>query len=415
MPWKATDELKERTKFVLEWERRWSEAEGGRVNMAELCRIFAISRQTGHALVKRYREGGNELAAIAPRSKRPKSSPTAISPELEDLIVAARKMYPRWGPRKLHKVLVERNPNKLVPSASVMAKILKRRGLTATRKRRRRAHVASVASPFAGCTAPNDVWCIDFKGWFLTEDGVKCYPLTLIDAFSRMFLRCEALTEPDGTQVQRILDSAFVEYGLPKVLRSDGGPPFASTGPARLTELSVWLLRLGLETEIIAPGKPQQNGRLERLHRTLKAETASPPEEDCAAQQRCFDVWRGQYNHIRPHEALGMRCPGDVYLRSRISYPRPLLKPLSFEPFSHIARLDRNGVIKWQRRNVLISSALKYEHVEIEPDVSDEARWIVSWGAILLGYLDEEHPDRGLVVPRRKRGAPRELSRMSFR
>ena len=295
-----------------------------------------------------------------------------------------------------------------------MAKILKRRGLTATRKRRRRAAAAAaVTAPFSGCTAPNDVWCIDFKGWFATDDGVRCYPLTLIDAFSRMLLRCEALTEPDGKQVQRILDSAFLEYGLPKVIRSDGGPPFASTGPARLTELSVWLLQLGIEVEIIAPGKPQQNGRLERLHRTLKAETASPPEEDCAAQQRRFDLWRGQYNHIRPHEALSMRRPADVFVRSRTAYPRPLLKPEFVEPFSHVARLDRNGFIKWNRRNVLISSALKYESVEIDSDHEVDGRWNVQWGAIYLGYLDDARPDRGLVVPRRRRGQ-REVSRMSF-
>ncbi|MEJ7600348.1 MAG: integrase core domain-containing protein [Kofleriaceae bacterium] len=311
-------------------------------------------------------------------------------------------------------MLVERNPGKAVPSASVMAKVLKRRGLTATRKRRRRlSAAAAVTAPFTCCNAPNDVWCIDFKGWFATDDGVRCYPLTLIDAFSRMLLRCEALTEPDGKQVQRILDSAFLEYGLPKVIRSDGEPPFASTGPARLTELSVWLLQLGITTEIIAPGKPQQNGRLERLHRTLKAETAGPPDADCASQQRCFDVWRGQYNHLRPHEALNMRRPADVYVRSRSAYPRPLLKPdyFDFGPFSHIARLDKNGFIKWHRRKVLISSALKHESVEIEPDEVD-GRWNVRWGSIHLGQLDENRTERGLVVPRRRRG-DREVSRMS--
>ena len=202
-----------------------------------------------------------------------------------------------------------------------MSKILKRRGLTTPRRRRRRAPSVTVTAPFRGCDAPNDVWCIDFKGWFRTGDGIRCYPLTLIDAYSRYLLRCEALCEPDGKQVRRILDSAFLEFGLPCAIRSDGGPPFALTGPARLTELSVWLLQLGIRIEIIAPGKPQQNGRLERFHRTLQAETAEPPEKNATAQQRRFDPWRREYNHERPHEALEMKAPATVYGRFQAQLP----------------------------------------------------------------------------------------------
>jgi transposase InsO family protein len=413
MPWKATDELKERTKFVLEWERRWNEAEGGPVNMAELCRMFGISRPTGYFWVDRYRESSHKLEAIVERSRRPKTSPNALSPEIEDLIVAARKLYPRWGPRKLHVLLVERNPGKQVPSASVIAKVLKRRGMTAPRKRRRVKSSIAITAPFGGCDAPNDVWCIDFKGHFPTGDGRRCYPLTLIDGFSRFLLRCEALTEPDGEHVRKILDSAFLEFGLPKAIRADGGPPFASSGPARLTQLSVWLLRLGIEIEIIAPGKPQQNGRLERLHRTLKEETTSPPAADQAAQQRVFDPWRGQYNHVRPHEALGMRRPADVYVRSNRTYPRPLVENF-FEPCSHVVRVDKNGFIKWKRRNVFVSSALKYEYIEIDHSHDHDGLWDVQWGVIPLGHLDDHRPERGLVVPRRRRGS-KEVSRMSFR
>jgi putative transposase len=335
MPWKATDQLKERTKFVLEWERRWNEAEGGPVNMAELCRLFGISRQTGYTWVERYRAANHDLTAVAERSRRPNTSPHALPPDVEDLIVAARKQKPKWGPRKLHARLVEAYPGEYIPSASVMAKVLKRRGLTTPRQRRRRAPAVGVVAPFSGCEESNAVWCIDFKGWFVTGDGLRCYPLTLIDAFSRFLLRCEALVDPDGREVRRILESAFEEFGLPAAIRSDGGPPFASTGPARLTELSVWLLRLGIRIEIIAPGKPQQNGRLERFHRTLKDETTDPPAADCAAQQRVFDLWRGEYNHERPHEALGQRRPGRIYMPSKYSYPRPLIKrDFDFSPKS---------------------------------------------------------------------------------
>jgi putative transposase len=411
MPWKATDVMKERTKFVLEWERRWNEAEGGLVNMAELCRMFGVSRQTGYTWVERYREGNRDLAAVAERSRRPNTSPNALSAEMEDLIVAARKYYPRWGPRKLHARLVERNPGTYVPSPSAIAKVLKRRGMTKPRRRRRRGAALGVTAPFSGCSKPNDVWCIDFKGWFLTADGIRCYPLTLINAFSRFLLRCEALVDPDGKHVKRILDSAFLEYGLPSAIRSDGGPPFASTGPARLTELSVWLLRLGIRIEIIAPGEPQQNGRLERLHRTLKEETASPPAADCVAQQRVFDVWRGEYNHERPHEALRMRRPATVYAASSTTYPRRHVERL-YDSFAHVARVDRNGFIKWNRRNVMIS-ALKHEDIELLANPDVDGRWDVRWGAILLGWLDSHHPERGLIYARRSRGVS-EVSAMSF-
>jgi putative transposase len=405
MSWKATDVMKERTKFVLEWERRWNAAEGGAVQMAELCRMFGVSRQTGYKWVRRYREANRELAAIVEHSRRPKTSPSALPLELQDLIVDARKQLPTWGPRKLRDRLVKTNPGKPVPSASVIAKVLKQRGLTVPRKRRRRAAAVGVSAPFAGCVAPNDVWCIDFKGWFVTGDGRRCYPLTLLDAFSRYLVRCEALLDPDTDHVQRILDSAFAELGLPKAIRSDGGPPFASTGPALLTELSVWLLKLGIRVEIIAPGRPQQNGRLERFHRTLGEETSSPPERDWRAQQRRFDPWRHMYNFERPHEALGQRRPASIYAPSRRAYPRPLLDA-PVDPFGHVARIDKRGFIKWRRRNLFVSSALAHEFVQVGPDLDadTDGRWEIRWGPILLGRLDDHRPDRGLVVPRRPRG-----------
>lgn len=410
MPWKATEAMKERTKLVLEWERRWNEAEGGPVNMAELCRIFGVSRQTGYKWVERYKQAQHSLLAVVEQSRRPKTSPNALPLHLEDLVVEARKRWPRWGPRKLHRRLVEANPGKQVPSASVIAKVLKRRGMTVPRKRRRGRPAIGVIAPFSGCDAANTVWCIDFKGWFVTGDGVRCYPLTLIDAYSRYLLRCEALLDPDGKEVRRILDSAFQEYGLPAAIRSDGGPPFASTGPARLTELSVWLLQLGIRIEIIAPGKPQQNGRLERFHRTLKAETASPPASDWRAQQRCFDPWRYEYNFERPHDSLQLRRPATVYLRSSRHYPRPLVK-IAADPFSEMARIDKNGFIKWHQKKVFVSSALKHEYVEL--DANDNGTWNVRWGAIPLGRLDEHRPDRGLIVPRRPRGVSK-VSAMSL-
>lgn len=238
MPWNETDVDKERVKFVLEWERRWHEGEG-RVNMAELCRIFGISRETGYRWVSRFVEAGHRIEAVQELSRRPKNSPNAISDEIQNLVVAARKLYPKWGPRKLEAWLRGRFPEAAIPRASTIGELLKRRGLTTPRKRTRK-RTPPATEPFAEATAPNTTWCIDFKGKFRLRDGKWCHVLTLVDAFSRYLLRAEALLEPDGKHVQHVLDSAFHEFGLPRAMRSDNGPPFASTGAGGLTQLSVW-------------------------------------------------------------------------------------------------------------------------------------------------------------------------------
>ena len=400
MPWKKTDDMSERCKLVLEWERRWEAAEGGRVDVAELCRMFGVSRQTGHLWIRRYRLAGHDLGAMRDRSRRPLHLPHAVSPATEDLVVAARKAYPRWGPRTLRRWLADHYPAQPLPSASCMANILKRRGLTVPkRKRRARGQLIEVAPPFPDCTTSNSAWCIDFKGWFRTLDGVKCYPLTLLDAFSRFLLRCEALVEPNGIEVKRILDSAFTEYGLPRRMRSDGGPPFASTGPACLSSLMVWLLKLGLTIEIIAPAKPQQNGRLERFHRTLKRDVA--PASSVRDQQRRFDSYRAEYNFERPHHSLSLNTPGSVYLRSRSRYPRKLLGELGGVP-GHVELVDPLGFIRWHRKRIFVSHALALEYVVLLP--SESSRWNLSFGPIHLGWFDASNSAERIVPTRRPRG-----------
>ena len=262
MPWKATDAMKERANFVLEWEQRWDEAKGGPVEMAELCRKYGVSRPTGYGWVKRFRDASHDVRAVEEKSRRPQSNPHAISAEMEDWIVQARKAMPRRGPRKLRAILVERNPGIDWPSTSSIGNILKRRGLCRVRKVRQRA--PPMTQPFAATMAPNDTWCIDFKGKFRMQDGNWCHVLTLLDADTRYLLRAEPMLDPNGANVEKVLDSAFQEFGLPKAMRSDNGPPFASTGAGRLSRLSVWWLKLGIQLERIEPGKPQQNGRLER-------------------------------------------------------------------------------------------------------------------------------------------------------
>jgi transposase InsO family protein len=409
MPWKETDAMKERVELVLEWERRWKKQEG-QVNVAELCRMHGVSRECGHKWIRRYVEAGFDLRAVEERSRRPHASPTALVEAVHDMLVAARKAHPRWGPRKLRAWLVETEPGVVLPSASAIGEVLRRRGLTTPRRRRHR-HVPPATQPFAACDRPNAVWCVDFKGWFRTGDGEKCYPLTITDAFSRYVLRCEALADPDGDEAQRVFDSAFLEFGLPDAIRSDNGPPFASTGPGGLTRLSVWWLRLGIRVERIEPGRPEQNGRHERMHLTLKLETVV--QDSLAAQQRAFDYWRREFNQERPHEALGQKPPATVYYRSNRSYPRKLERPES-GPWAELCNVDKEGFIRWRRTKVFISSALKHELVELAVDAEMEV-CEVKYGPILLGKLDPARLHRGLILPRRRRRGAKHLPSLSLR
>lgn len=402
MPWKTSSVVTERTKFVLEYERRWK-AGFGQVNVAELCRMFGVSRQTGYVWIRRFREAGDDVRAVVDRSRRPLSSPTAVSAEMQDFIVAMRKQKPKWGPRMLRAWLMDRHPSRTFPSASTFAAILKRNGLSARKTRRRRPRAPVLpASPLGPATTPNSVWCIDFKGDFKMGDGEKCYPLTLVDAYSRFCLRCEATLEPTFEFTWSVLDSAFREFGLPATIRSDNGAPFAGNAPAGLSKLSARLLRLGLRLERISRGKPQENGRQERFHRTLKAAAADPPEENVSMQQRAFNRFRTEYNEERPHSSLGMKPPATRYVPSLRKYPRPLLRR-SGGAGAQLCEVDRVGRIRWNARRWFVSNALVGEHVEVMP--AGETKWSVHFGSICLGHFDTERLSLGFVPVRRPRCA----------
>jgi putative transposase len=399
MPWRKISVVNERIRFCLEWQKRWEAAEGKRVDVAELCRVFGISRQRGYVWLRRFRESGYDVRALEDHSRRPHTSPTAMPDEMQDTVVWARKRHPRWGPRKLRAWLVRTYPAREFPSASAMANVLKRRGMIEPRrKRRRRAPGAS--EPFAPATTPNAVWCIDFKGKFKTADGQWCTPFTVTDAFSRFCIRCELVEDPTGWEVEQILDSAFRDYGLPTAIRSDNGPPFVAPGPAGLSQLAVWLLRLGIRLERITPGKPQENGRHERFHRTLADAVASPARATPRAQQRALDGFRREYNEERPHEALDQKTPGEVYVASNRIYPRGLIATTS-TAFGHLERVDNRGKILWRRRRILISTALCGVHVEFLP--AHGTKWAVHLGPILIGHIDDAHAQRGLAATPRPR------------
>lgn len=375
--------MKERTKFVLEWERLFEKSRG-MVNLSELCRAYGISRPTGYTWLNRYRNAGHDVRVLENRSRRPLSNPNAMTLEIEATLVAARKLHPRWGPRKLRAWLQDRFPDHAFPSPSSIGEALKRHGLVESRRRRRRRAPVAVA-PFSEPTTPNGVWCIDFKGHFRTDDNAVCYPLTISDAFSRFLIRCEIVEDPDGDAVRSVLDSAFREFGLPSAIRSDNGSPFASSGAGGLTSLSIWLLKLGIRLERIAPGKPQQNGKHERMHLTLKLETATPPKPNLFLQQKAFDLFRREYNEERPHEALELKPPATRYTPSSRSYPRKLLRP---ESLGEGYRVEKGGVVRWRSERIFISNALFGEVVHLFP--CDDGSYEVSYGAIVLGSFTAE-------------------------
>lgn len=410
MPWKEASVMSERVKFCLEWQRRWDAAEGGRVDVAELCRVHGVSRQTGYLWLRRFRDAGHDVRALEERSRRPKHSPNAVSEAMQDLVVDTRKSFPKWGPRKLSAYLRRRYPGYAVPGPSAMATILKRRGMTAP-KRRRRAKTPPSSQPFGQATGPNAVWCMDFKGKFRTGDGQWCLPLTIVDAFSRYCIRCEVVETGDTRRVQHVLDSAFREFGLPAAIRTDNGPPFAAPGPLGLTELAVWFLRLGIRIERIQPGKPQQNGRQERFHLTLATETASPPASSPRAQQRRHDVFRRRYNEERPHDAIGLDVPASLYVPSSRRYPRGLV-PMNYDPFVQTMRVERQGHVRWRGRRLFISSALVGQYVGFAPDGG--TRWVVLFGELPLGHFDDAALHKGLrPFARPRRAHAMELSGMS--
>jgi transposase InsO family protein len=375
MPWKETCCVDERMGFIGEWLRQEE-------SVSELCERFGISRKTGHKWLARYRLGG--AAALVERSHAPRGRvPWAISEPMSEAIVALRGRHRHWGPRKLRAVLMEHGGGQQWPAASTIGDLLRRLGLSEPRKRRRRCTPSS--GPLGAPLGPNDLWPIDFKGHFRTGDGARCDPLTITDGFSRYLLCCEALARPTGAAVRVAMERVFREYGLPRAIRSDNGAPFAGSGVLGLSALAVWWLKLGIVPERIAPGKPQQNGRHERMHRTLKAETATPPGASLAAQRQRFGAFRSEYNEQRPHEALGQQPPARCYVASPRRYPARLEDPLYPAPWL-ARRVRSNGEIRCAGELVFISQALAGEVMAIAE--ADDGFYRARFAGLELGLID---------------------------
>jgi len=317
MPWQKTVVVAEEDQKL----RLISQVLHKEMPMAAACAAAGISRKTGYKWLARYRAGG--VNGLRPRSHAPHRHGRAMAKEMAQLIIGLRRRRRYWGPRKLKAMLQHNHPELKLPAASTMGDLLRRHGLCREPRRRLRAQPGQ---PFAQVNGPNDLWCADFKGWFRTADGKRCDPLTITDAYSRFLLECR-IVAPSYAQVKLLFERAFRRYGCPRAIRTDNGEPFASAGTAGLSRLSVQWLKAGIALERIECGQPQQNGRHERMHRTLKAETSTPAAANHAAQQARFDRFQRYYNHLRPHEALGQTAPGAHYLSSPRRYRADLRDP----------------------------------------------------------------------------------------
>lgn len=351
----------------------------GRWTVAELAESFGVSRKTAHKwLVRASSPGG-----LADRSRAPHRRPNDTPGAVVAAVLRERFAHPTWGPLKLRPRADD--PPEVVdawPAPSTRGAILARAGLS--QRRRRRRHVPPSSQPFRACDQPNGVWCADFKGWFRNADGKRCDPLTVTDAYSRMLLCCQGLPRPDYAHVRPFFEAVFREYGLPLAIRTDNGPPFASVGAGGLSPLAVWWVKLGIMPERIMPGHPEQNGRHERMHRTLKAECCSPPAANASLQQERFDAFVQEYNWERPHQALDLQPPAAFYRPSPRPYPVVLEDP-AYMPDAAVRRVRSNGEIKWHGGRVFISEALVGQAVGIVESLLGHE---VYFGPILLGRLN---------------------------
>lgn len=351
----------------------------GELTMTELCERYRISRQTGYKWVGRQER--NE--SLTDRSRRPLHSPQATPPDIIAALLEFHRRHPAWGAGTLVRRLAQRAPDRRWPAASTAHEILRRHGYN-PRRRRRRASPDVVVQPLAA-DAPNSVWTIDFKGEFRTLDGSWCYPLTIMDACSRYLLACSALAYPRTTPTRRVLERVFHLYGLPTRIRSDNGSPFASTAVGRLSALSVWWIHLGIRLDRIQPGCPSQNGRHERMHKTLKRHTAQPPAATRVAQQARFTAFRREYNDERPHQALAHLTPASVYV------PSPRVMPTRVPDLEYPAHYERrrvssSGCFAWKGAVIFITRVLDGEDIGLE-EIGDDL-WAVYFGSLRLATLD---------------------------
>ena len=371
-----TSPVEERIRFI-------SDARSKRFNMSELCARYAISRRVGYKWLERYDEEGRR--GLIDRSRAPKNCPHRIDDAISEMICDFRVDHPFWGARKLIRVLSDRHPEiDQWPAASTVADLLSRRGLVMKRRRRRPHQHPGVVAPTT--SAPNDLWTADFKGEFRTADGIYCYPLTIADQHTRFLLSCHGLLSTQTVTAKPVFERAFREYGLPLAIRTDNGVPFATQSIHGLSYLNVWWMRLGIQHQRILPGRPDQNGAHERMHRTLKRQAIRPVRKNCAAQQRVFDSFRTEYNEVRPHERLNQDTPSSHYRESERAYPNRL-PPIEYPPHFVIKKITTGGTFRFHYKLLYVANSLVNQYIGLEE--VDDGLWSIYFNSVLIATLDE--------------------------
>jgi putative transposase len=389
MSWKETCPMDQKIRMIGDWLSQ-------EYGITELREIYGVSRKTIYKWINRYEAEG--ATGLEERSRAPIHHRNATPLEIVEQVVATKLKYQKWGPKKVVAWLKEHYPDSGWPVASTTSAILKREGLVKPRKKKHRT--PAYTEPFQKCNNPNEVWSMDFKGQFKTRDGKLCYPLTVTDNSSRYLLLCRGLYHPTYEESQPWLEWTFREYGLPKAIRTDNGPPFASVSVGGLSRLSVWLIKLGIKPERIPPGHPEQNGRHERMHRTLKEATVSPPRSNMQEQQRAFDQFTQEYNFERPNEAIGQKTTASVYQPSLRAYPAKI-PDIAYSGDVIVRQIRTNGEIKWKGQFIYISENLVGEPVALKQ--TGEHLWEIRFSFHPLGVLDESIGKVTPLVNQRKR------------
>jgi len=377
MSWKETCAMQERAKFIID-------VLDGTYSMVELCDYYDISRKTGYKWLGRYQQSGIE--ALRDRSRAPYNHPQEMSLQVKQAILAIKQRFPKWGAPKIRARLERIHSSwKRYPAVSTIGSFLQKQGLTCPRKRRRKATPTEL--PLTSGRYCNQVWCADFKGHFKTSDSSRCNPLTISDHASRYLLCCRHLDKMSYELVKMRFERVFQQYGLPEVIRTDNGTPFSSRGLGGLSRLSYWWIRLGIHPERIEPGCPQQNGRHERMHKTLKDHTARPPAKTLTKQQHRFNQFCVEYNEHRPHEALDMRTPSQCYRSSIREFPSRLPR-INYPDHMQVRRVYPHGDIIYLGKRLFTTESLGGEYAAVEQVSENASRlWYCDY---LLGEIDHE-------------------------
>ncbi len=374
MSWLEVNKVDQRKEFIL----RYHEGE----RMSDLCREYQITRKTGYKFLHRFERYG--FPGLQDLSRRPHHMPRKTDELMTEMIIKVKEQYPTWGPKKIKAKLEERYPGVKIPASSTIGGILDKNGLV--RPKKRRIHRSYPSSHLIESTYPNEVWAVDYKGEFRTKDKKYCYPLTITDHYSRFIIACEAMESTNLEGAFEVFRENFTQYGIPKVILSDNGAPFASPRAIfGLTKLSAWFMNLGIEIARIKPGKPQQNGRHERMHRTLNQDSLRPPAANILQQQEKFDTFKHIFNKERPHEALDQKVPADIYTPSSRAY---IEKDLEYPTHDFTRRVNSIGQIRFLgAKPIFISGALSGYNIGIR---ELEEKWLVSFANYDIGFLDKE-------------------------